>query len=112
MLGIGNLTTKTTKILFQHIKTSLPEITKEIKAKMKDAEDDLRDLGPPVAASDAEKAQLLWSMVTEFINSYKNAISGKYDTRRSKNENISGGARIKMSFYNLYSEFLGFRACS
>ena len=33
-----------------------------------------------------------------------NSQSGKAD--------LSGGAKIKMSFYNLYSEFEGFRACS
>lgn len=78
---------------------------------MKEAEDDLRDLGPPLAASEAEKAQLLWSMVTEFINSYKNTISGKFDQKRGKNDQVSGGAKIKMAFYGLYSEFQGYRAC-
>jgi hypothetical protein len=29
----------------------------------------------------------------------------------TKNE-ISGGAKIKMSFYNLYTEFENFKACS
>lgn len=83
----------------------------EIKTKLKEAEDDLRDLGPPLAASEAEKAQLLWAMVTEFVNSYKNAISGKFDQKRNKNEQVSGGAKIKMSFYGLYTEFQGYRAC-
>ena len=35
VLGIGNLTNKLTKILFTHIKHSLPDITKEIKSKIK-----------------------------------------------------------------------------
>ena len=46
LLGIGNLTTKLTKILFTHIKFTLPEIMKEIRDKAKETEDDLRDLGP------------------------------------------------------------------
>jgi hypothetical protein len=46
LLGIHNLTTKLTKILFTHIKFTLPEIMKEIRAKAKETEDDLRDLGP------------------------------------------------------------------
>jgi len=54
-LGIGNLTTKLTKILFTHIKHSLPEITKEIKMKIKEAEEDLKDLGPAMPAEAAEK---------------------------------------------------------
>ena len=48
MLGIGNLTTKLTKILFTHIKHNLPDIMNEIKAKMKETDDDLKDLGPPM----------------------------------------------------------------
>jgi hypothetical protein len=31
LLGIGNLTTKLSRILFTHIKHSLPEIMKEIR---------------------------------------------------------------------------------
>jgi hypothetical protein len=44
-------------------------------------------------------------------------ISGKYDSKRQMGQNgnrveLQGGARIKMNFYNLYSEFEGFRATS
>ena len=79
MLGIGNLTTKLTRILFTHIKHNLPDIMKEIRVKVKETEDDLRDLGPPMPAESGEKLQLLWNMITEFISTYKNTISGKYD---------------------------------
>ena len=48
LLGIANLTNKLTKILFTHIKHSLPEITKEIKDRIRDTENELRDLGPPM----------------------------------------------------------------
>ena len=48
VLGIFNLVNKLTKILFTHIKHSLPEIMREIKDKAKETEDDLRDLGPPM----------------------------------------------------------------
>ena len=53
-------------------------------------------------------------MVTEFVASYKNTISGKYDSKRvgGQQGDITGGAKIKMSFYNLYNEFEGYRACS
>jgi len=46
------LTNKLTKILFTHIKHNLPEIMKEIRSKMKECEDDLRDLGPPMPLDD------------------------------------------------------------
>ena len=55
LLGISNLTSKLTKILFTHIKHSLPEIMKEIKVKIKETEDDLKDLGPEMPAESHEK---------------------------------------------------------
>lgn len=82
VLGIFQLTSKLTKILFTHIKHSLPDIMKEIRDKVKETEDDLRYLGPPMPSESAEKMQLLWGMVTDFISTYKNAISGKYDSKR------------------------------
>ena len=107
MLGIGNLTTKLTKILFTHIKHTLPDIMKEIREKQKETENDLRDLGPLMPTGDTEKMQVLWSMITDLIQTYKNTISGKYDNKRygssgTKSDGLSGGAKIKMNFYNLY----------
>lgn len=103
--------------MFTHIKHSLPDIMKEIRDKVKETDDDLRDLGPPMPSESAEKMQLLWGMVTDFISTYKNAISGKYDSKRYSNPNqtggrmeLSGGAKIKMQFFNLYSEFSNYRA--
>ena len=82
LLGIGNLTTKLTRILFTHIKHSLPEIMKEIRDKIRETEDDLKDLGPTMPVGDGEKVHILWNMVTEFITTYKNTISGRYDNKR------------------------------
>jgi hypothetical protein len=56
LLGIGNLTTKLTRILFTHIKHNLPDIMKEIRAKAKETEEDLKDLGPPMPNMSTEKA--------------------------------------------------------
>ena len=89
----------------------------EIKDKARETEDDLKDLGPPMPSESAEKMQLLWGMTTDFISTYKNAISGKFDAKRygiqggsgGKME-LSGGAKIKMNFFNLYSEFNNYRA--
>ena len=56
LLGIHNLTTKLTKILFTHIKHNLPEIMKEIRQKMKETDEDLKDLGPAMPSENTEKA--------------------------------------------------------
>lgn len=55
LLGIGNLTNKLTKILFTHIKHSLPDITKEIRDKIKETDEDLKDLGPAMPVGGGEK---------------------------------------------------------
>jgi hypothetical protein len=55
---------------------------KEIRDKIKETENDLSDLGPTMPSDSGEKMQLLWSMITEFITTYKNTISGRYDNKR------------------------------
>ena len=82
ILGIHNLTNKLTKILFTHIKHNLPEITKEIKEKMRETEDDLRDLGPPMPGTSTDKLQILYGMVTDLIQTYKGQIGGRYDSKK------------------------------
>ncbi len=118
LLGCDVLTNKLTKILFTHIKHNLPEIIKEIRSKLKDCETELNDLGPPMPSTQSDKMHLLWNMVTEFVQTYKNQIQGKYDARRANptsnggpvRAELSGGARIKMNFYKLYGEFTEFNA--
>lgn len=90
----------------------MPEIIKEIKDKKSEAELELKDLGPAMPSGASDKMHLLWNMITEFVQTYKNQIGGKYDARRRLNTGgktpqrmeLSGGARIKMGFYQLYSD--------
>jgi len=117
-LGCGVLTTKLSRILFTHIKHNLPEIIKEIRAKSNETEEELRDLGAPMPASQSEKMHVLWNMITEFVQTYKNQIQGKYDPKRQnlsraggpQRSELSGGAKIKMGFYKLYGEYEDFNA--
>jgi len=81
-LGCETLTTKLTRILFTHIKHNLPEIVNEIRDKLKETEGELQDLGEPMPSSTDEKKHMVWAMITEFVQSYKNQISGKFDTKR------------------------------
>lgn len=116
-LGCAELTKKLSKILFIHIKHSLPEIIGEVKEKQKEAEQELRDLGMPMPSSSSDKMHMLWNMITEFVQTYKNQIGGKYDARRTvaqmgkpQRQELSGGARIKMGFYKLYSDLDSMKA--
>ena len=109
LLGTDALSQKCTKIMFTHIKSHLPDIMREIKDKMNQISERLKDLGPPMPSMPKEKAHLLYNMVTEFCNLFKSTISGKYDSRRDRTttKEIYGGARLKMLLENLYREFTG-----
>lgn len=57
-------------------------------------------------------------MITEFVQTYKNQIGGKYDARNRiragqkgpQKMELSGGARIKMGFYKLYADLDAMKA--
>lgn len=114
-LGCHVLTNKLTKLLFTHIKHNLPEIIREIRDKLKETQQELEDLGPPMPASNEEKKHLLWNMIAELVLTYKNQIQGKYDVRRMnpnqpQRAELSGGAKIKKGFYSLYADLETFSA--
>jgi len=51
---------------------NLPTIVQEVQLKKKEAEQELRDLGMPMPSSEADKKNLLWNMIAEFVETYKN----------------------------------------
>eukprot|EP00331_Platyophrya_macrostoma_P003937 CAMPEP_0176413694 /NCGR_PEP_ID=MMETSP0127-20121128/4845_1 /TAXON_ID=938130 /ORGANISM="Platyophrya macrostoma, Strain WH" /LENGTH=665 /DNA_ID=CAMNT_0017793511 /DNA_START=36 /DNA_END=2033 /DNA_ORIENTATION=- len=107
LTGTDALVTKLTKVLFQHIREYLPQIYKEIINKTKECEERLKDLGDALPSDTNGKTRLLWDKITQFTEHYKNFIRGKYDGRTSKlSKEISGGAKIKMMFHDLYKDFL------
>ena len=82
---------------------------KEIQSKIKDCEERLKDLGPPMPREYTEKMHLIWNMVTDFTETFKNQIRGKYEGKRSvkyDSSDLSGGAIIKLMFNELYEEFV------
>lgn len=118
-LGCDVLIQKLTGILFTHIKHTLPVIVNEIREKLRADEEDLRELGPPLPSDHAEKMQLIWSMILEFLRSYENQIKGKFDARTKaiqdnkrgpQKSEIQGGAKIKWQFHKLYSDLEAFNA--
>lgn len=68
-LGTDNLVDKLTKILYNQIKSFLPEIVKEIAIKMKECEVRLNSLGPIMPVTELERMQLLHKMIIEFTDS-------------------------------------------
>ena len=112
ILGTQSLTSKCTKIMFTHIKTHLPDIMKEIKDKIQELDERLTGLGPPMPSSTRDKQQLLWNMVTQFINEFKNTIQGKQDRKVKVTEKeMRGGAKIKEFFEKLLEDYaFGYKA--
>lgn len=110
--GTDCLVTKLTKVLFRHIKSFLPEIKKEILDRKRKVGDRLSELGEGVPIEVPEQVQLMWTMITDFCEMFKNSIRGKYDRKLSnylsahnKDLAVSGGSRIRNSFNDFLSDF-------
>ena len=108
-LGIDVLTEKLTKVLYTHIKHYLPEILKETMMRAKECDDRLKELGPSTPSDPKHKIQLLWNMVTDFVEIFKNTIRGKFDKRSSSRvtKDLAGGATIKHYFNSLLEDYSG-----
>ncbi|PFH31932.1 dynamin-related protein DRPB [Besnoitia besnoiti] len=109
LLGVHSLVDKLTKVLFRHIKNFLPEIKKEIAGKTRVVLDRLQELGDGVPMEASERAQLLWTAITDYVEIFKNTIRGKYDKRLQMyfdhQKDITGGSQIRTIFNELLEEF-------
>ena len=105
--GTDQLTQKLTKIFFNQIRETLPAITKEINSKIKECEDLLGFLGTALPVDDVGKLNLLWNLLSEYCESYKNILKGKYETKRLSMLKDEGGYKIKEFFRKLLDEFTG-----
>jgi len=110
--GTDCLVQKLTKVLFRHIKNFLPEIKKEILDRKRKVGDRLAELGEGVPVEVPEQVQLMWTMITDYCDMFKNSIRGKYDRKLSTYLNahnkefaVSGGSRIRTSFNEFLSDF-------
>jgi dynamin 1-like protein len=104
-LGTDTLIQKLTKVLFKQIKNFLPEIVKEINSKMKECEEAIMLLGNPIPLDDAGKLSLLWNMISEYCETYKNILKGKYDGKRHSSFQDEGGYKIKAMYKDLLIDF-------
>lgn len=106
VLGTKALISKLTTILFQHIKECLPQIMKEIDSKVRDCQEKLQQLGPCLPRDQKERMHLIWNMLTDYTENFKNQIRGKYDIKMHSKvtSEISGGARIRLMLNELYQE--------
>lgn len=94
--GTESLTKKLTTILYQQIKTQMPEIFEEIKTKKKIAQEELEKLGPGVANTDAEMVNYAWKSVATFLRIFKNSLEGIKSSEYNKDP-ISADIRQELN---------------
>ena len=104
-LGTDILIQKLTKIYFKIIRENLPRIIKAINDRMKEAEEELSSLGNPMPIDDAGKMSLLWSMLNEYCDIFRNVLQGKYDNKRLSFLKDEGGYKIKIIYKKLLEDY-------
>ena len=104
-LGTDVLIQKLTKIYFKIIRDNLPRIIKAINDRMKEAEEELSSLGNPMPIDDAGKMSLLWSMLNEYCDIFRNVLQGKYDNKRLSFLKDEGGYKIKIIYKKLLEDY-------
>lgn len=87
------------KILMQHIRTTLPDIKARISQQLAKFNAELTALGGPMG--DGSSGNVVLSVITEFTNEFRTVIDGNTNDL-SLNE-LSGGARISFVFHELYN---------
>ena len=106
-LGTDVLINKLTKIYFKIIRENLPRIIKAINDRVKTAEDELHSLGQPMPTDDAGKMSLLWNMINEYCDIFRNILQGKCTNKRLAFLEGEGGFKIKILYKKLLDEFTG-----
>ncbi|KJP85844.1 hypothetical protein AK88_04492 [Plasmodium fragile] len=110
LYGTTSLTDKLTKVLLRHIKNFLPDIKIEINEKIRVINDKLYELGTHVPLDATKKTQLLWSMITDYCEIFKNTLKGKYDKRLQvfiENNDIICGLKVRTIFNEFLDEYVG-----
>ncbi|GAW81215.1 dynamin-like protein [Plasmodium gonderi] len=110
LYGTTSLTDKLTKVLLRHIKNFLPDIKVEINDKIRYINDKLYELGTNVPLDATKKTQLLWSMITDYCEIFKNTLKGKYDKRLQvfiENNDIICGLKVRSIFNEFLDEYVG-----
>lgn len=102
--GTSYLARTLNSILLQHIRSCLPDIKNKIQALMIQAQQRLQTYGVPLAETNMSQGALLLQLVTQFTQTYIDAIDGRIVSQNT-NE-LFGGARINNIFVKKYTPYL------
>eukprot|EP00914_Ancora_sagittata_P008403 GHVO01016390.1.p1 GENE.GHVO01016390.1~~GHVO01016390.1.p1 ORF type:complete len:563 (+),score=104.90 GHVO01016390.1:64-1689(+) len=110
LLGTKSLIDRLTKVLYTHLRSYLPDIKKEISDKIALSQTRLYDLGDNVPIDIQDKIQLMWAMVADYCDTFKNTIKGKHDKRLMSTcdivSDIPSGSHIRLIFNDLLEEYI------
>eukprot|EP00914_Ancora_sagittata_P025621 GHVO01050743.1.p1 GENE.GHVO01050743.1~~GHVO01050743.1.p1 ORF type:complete len:529 (+),score=73.55 GHVO01050743.1:218-1588(+) len=109
-VGTKSLVDRLTDVLFKHLRSYLPDIKKEITDKIYRAESRLRELGYEVPVTDSDKLRLMSSLISEFVDTFKNTMDGKHDMRiwsssDLQTKELQSGFRLRMVFNDLLIDY-------
>ena len=108
ILGTKSLKKKLTEEMYKHIADCLPLIDKEIETKLTDLETKLNGYADSPPVEEDEKLKYLWKLLSDFLDSFKNSIKGKFE--ENSNVEFSFGTKIKIEFKKLFSTFHNYKA--
>jgi len=112
MVGTVVLIEKLTHVLLKQIRRFLPDIKREISDKRQKVEARMDELGHGVPLEDAERRQLMWTMITDYSEMFKNTIRGSYDRKlqrylTSGSSGVEGGgSRIRSIMNDFLAEYM------
>ena len=105
--GNDVLIQKLTKILFRIIRENLPGIIKSINDSIRRCEEELKILGTPMPTDEAGKINMIWNLLSEYCETFKHILKGKYEAKRAGYLRDEGGFKIKAIFKGLLEEYTG-----
>lgn len=115
LVGTHVLIDKLTQILFRHIRRFLPEIKNEINERRRSVQDRLEELGMGIPLDDSGRVQLMWTMITDYCEMFKNTIRGKYERKLQRymgnlhggdSSAMSGGAHVRQIMNDFLVDYL------
>ena len=77
-------------VLINHIRKNIPILLSEVTKNLKNINENLVSIGPPLPEKDDGKMSLLFSLISDFCNNYSRAINDRGD-------NLNTGRIIKES---------------
>ena len=106
LLGREALINKLTKLYFRMMGPSIQKIINSINDKIKQAEEELHNLGTDLSTNNEGKMTLLWNMIKEYCDLFKKILQGKYNDKLHFLDG-EGGYKIKILLKKLLEEFTG-----